>query len=297
MPALVLLGILGLVGVVRRRALRPLVPLLGGAAAGALTVLTIAFIAHRYLGDIFPLVVVAALAGLALAPTLRPRRSWGVAGIVAVAVLGVWSVWVNPALSLDYQRFSSPNADIDGRAALVRWQARLSPRSAFDVRRGDDPGPAGPEGAFFVVGDCDGLYRSDGELWAPVERTPRTGRFVGQAVLAAGAAGTTAPVVTAPSGEAPVVLRHLDGGRARFEVTDHRGLHVEGPAVTLDGARHTVEVVVDPRSTEAVVTVDGTRALDAFYLALPGEPLTLGTGWATWTPQETATPACRRLIG
>jgi hypothetical protein len=56
-------------------------------------------------------------------------------------------------------------------------------------------------------------------------------------------------------------------------------------------------VVVDPRSTEAVVTFDGARVLDGFYLALPGEPLTAGTRWATWTRGETPTPACRRLVG
>jgi hypothetical protein len=300
MPALVVLGALGLVGVVRRRELRPLVPLLGGATAGALTVLTIGFIAHRYVGDLFPLIAVAELAGLALAPTLRPPRALAIAAVALVGVLGLWSVWVNVALALDYQRFSSPNADIDGRAAMVAWQVHLSPREAFDVRRGDDPGPAGPEGSLFVVGDCDGLYRSDGELWAPVERTPGAGHVRLRATLSPRAgSGEAVPVLAAPGLPAgvPLVLRRLDGGRARFEATDRRGLHLDGEPFELDGQAHVVDLVVDPRSTEVIVTLDDRRVIDGFYLALPGEPLTVGSDWATGVEHlDTPTPACDQLV-
>src|SRR5690606_8938028 len=153
---------------------------------------------------------------------------------------------------------------------LVRWQTRLSPRSAFDVRRGDDPGPAGPVGSLFVVGDCDGLYRSDGEIWAPVERTARTGHLRVRATLDP-PGGDGAPVVVAAdgAGERPLVLRRLDDGRARFKATDRRGLHLEGTPFALDDEAHTLDIVVDGRSTEVVVTVDGTRVIDGFYLALP----------------------------
>jgi hypothetical protein len=298
MPALVGLSAVGLVGVVRRPPLQALVPVLGGAAVGGLTVLTIAFIAQRYHGDLFPFLAVAALAGLAVAPTLRPSPPLTRAAIGGLTAAAVWSVWANLALALDYQRLSSPNADVEGRAVLVDWQVRLAPRESLAVRRGDDPGPARPAGVFFVVGDCDGLYRSDGELWAAVERTPSAGHVRLRAILDP-RAGEPATVLTDLGLPGPLlVLRRLDGDRARFEITDRQGTHVDGRPFALDAEVHTLDLVADARTTEAVVTLDGDRVLDSFYLALPPEPLTVAKDWArTVELLETPTPSCRRLVG
>ena len=301
-PALALLAGFGLVGIARRRALRPLVPLIVGAAAGAMTVLAFGFIAHRYLGDIFPLVVVPALAALAVAPTLRRPRWPAIGALGVLAVLAAWSVWVNTALTLDYQRFTSPNADDDARAALVRAQVAIGPRSAFDVRRsGLDPGPVGPDGQFVIVGDCDGLYRSNGEIWAPVERTPRTGHFRFRATFAEAPAGTVRQVMTAPGAPAmvPISLRWLDDGWARFETVDLLKLRNVGKpfAVAGEGSR-SVDVIIDPRTTEVTAWVDGERVLDTKYQFLVHEQHELVAGWAVEVaPDPPPTPACRQLVG
>jgi hypothetical protein len=299
MIGLVALGALGLAGIVRRRELRALVPVLGGAAAGALTVLTIAYIAHRYVGDLFPLVAVAALAGLAWVPTLRPPRWQALAGTAGLAVLGAFSVWANLALSLDFQRFGSPNGDVAGRAVLVGWQVAVSGPSAFDVQRSPrDLPPPGPDGTFAVIGDCGGLYRSTGDEWTPVERTPATGLFRYRATFASGPPGVV-PVLRAtdPTADAPLVLRRLDDGQVRFETTDRAGTHVTGTSFAPGGEPHDVELVVDARTTEVAVTVDGDRVLQAHYSLLPADPLAPQREWAaTLDPQPTSAEVCRQLV-
>src|SRR5262249_6914492 len=147
-----------------------------------------------------PLIAVTASAGLlrVLArvddPQQRSRTSTRRAVIAVGAVLAVASLAVNFALALQYQRAYSPFTSIADRAAFIRFQAAVDDHlpggSPLPVRHGDSlPAPLAG-GTLFVVGDCAGVYWSDGVLWRPIERTPATGEYKLRATFPDRPAGT-----------------------------------------------------------------------------------------------------------
>jgi len=170
MPLLTLLAIAGLFLVFRRfradgRDLRTLRPLVVGGAVGTLGVVTIPFVDQRYLSDFVPLLLVLAGAGLFVvldAVDRRPRRV-RVTVALAAGLLALLSIWVNLGLAVVYQREFSPFTTDPERAAFVRFQ-RDAPGGANVVVRHGDALPAHPPagGTLFVVGDCDGVYWTDG---------------------------------------------------------------------------------------------------------------------------------------
>lgn len=185
MPLLAVLGVVGVVALCRpppRRGpdLRVLRLPVVGAAAGAFTVLTIAFVANRYLGDAFPLLALLAIAGLH-----RLGRWFGaklrapsvlVGGVLLV--LGLWGVAANLAFALEYQRLIAP-ADPSDRAAFIGFQYDLPFSDTSQVTQGpplegDLTGShllpsIGPRGAILIMGDCDGMYWSDGFSWSSID--------------------------------------------------------------------------------------------------------------------------------
>ncbi|MCJ7438714.1 MAG: hypothetical protein MUP97_13260 [Acidimicrobiia bacterium] len=230
---LFLLTIVGVVAVIRAprpegggataAALR--VPLLG-AAVGCAGMFVLAFLEERYQGDFVPLFVVGGAVGFWYVARLIADRSRGVrvATMTALVLAGVWSCWVTGSLTLLQQRAYGPLVTNDTRAALIDAQLDIHdvvPGGAPSrVLRGDLPlpAPASPN-TLLVVGDCDGLYWSNGRFWHPVEQTPRTGRFRLRLEVADAPAGTLEPVrsATDPRGSSILWLRHLEGGRVRFE--------------------------------------------------------------------------------
>ena len=78
-PLLSVLGIAGLTRVVVARRRHPNLAWLRGplfgAAAAAVTIFVFGFIAQRYLGDVFPFLVLAAGAGLAVATPFLARAA------------------------------------------------------------------------------------------------------------------------------------------------------------------------------------------------------------------------------
>jgi hypothetical protein len=177
MPLLVVLGVLGSVVVVRGRPSEDDVgvgvlrlPVLG-ALVGFAATLTIAFVAHRYLGDALPLLLLTSLAGLHTCGRRfgGPRTAGAVAVGVAFLLLGTWGVLANVALALDYQRVIAP-VDPELRYDFVGFQAALpaEPRVRFTTALSDN----GQRGDMTVVGDCDALLWSDGHQWYLLEGDP-----------------------------------------------------------------------------------------------------------------------------
>jgi hypothetical protein len=205
---LVVLGIVGIVATIR--APRPApgsarlevlrVPILAGTLA--IVGLTLAAaLAQRYEGDVVPLLVVAGAAGLFwLQAVLERRRRWArnlSAG--ALVALAVWSSWTTFSLTLQSQRlfyYFEPTAARErfvGSQLDVNDGLGLGPPS--DVQRGamlpKTPGfgrrpTTAPPGRFFIVGDCAGLYVSDGTTWLPIEPTSASAVFPGGDTLLAG---------------------------------------------------------------------------------------------------------------
>jgi len=141
------------------------VPVLG-AAAGCVGVLTIAFIANRYLGDLFPLLALLGLAGVQVSTSWWRRAQPTRLLAVPLVVLGLWGLAANLALAIEYQRLIAP-VDPATRVAFVEWQYELS---AGTHRVQDRSGPRGPDediaprGTIMVVSDVWCSW-SDGFGW------------------------------------------------------------------------------------------------------------------------------------
>ncbi|HUF83850.1 MAG TPA: hypothetical protein VMQ81_04570 [Acidimicrobiia bacterium] len=192
MPLLFLLSVVGATAVFLRRpaavgsrliALR--VPVLG-ALAGCFVTLSINFVAHRYLSDYLPVLVLLGLAGVNVlfvmlaAPGRRPAVVRTLT--VALAGLAAFSLWANFGLGILYQRAYNVFLSESDRTAFIGFQQDFDETvvpgdSRFDVRSGNELPDAGPAGSVFVVGDCDGLYWSDGDKWFGLERTNATGGY------------------------------------------------------------------------------------------------------------------------
>jgi hypothetical protein len=115
MPLWTVLAVVGAVAVVRRGvlgrdAVRFVVLPVAGAAAGVAGVLVIGFIAHRYLGDALPLLLLLALTGLQVVAGWVGRQQVAIGRLVMIdlALLGVLGVAVNGALAIEYQRLIAP---------------------------------------------------------------------------------------------------------------------------------------------------------------------------------------------
>lgn len=307
MPALTILAIIGLVGTARPPAtdgptLRVLRAPVLGAIAGSFVTLTIAFVAHRYLSDFMPLLVLLGAAGVhLLLRWARTRRRVGGtravrlvgAGIAAVVVV---SVAVNLGLAVLYQRKLNPGVPESELASFLRFQYDLHDRfpggEPPGIVRGGDRLPVDPPraGTLYVVGDCDGLYFSVGYDWRALERTEGTGRWrlsvrfppiVEQSPSATAAVGEWQPLVTSGTTGAAnsVAARVLPDGRVRFGYLAE-GLDEawsESPPQRLDADRTAVvDVVTDTRTGTVQVSVDGRTVLGLSTLVRPADNAVVG---------------------
>jgi hypothetical protein len=175
-PLVALLAALGLVVVAGTRRLALLRPMVLGSLVAAGGVLTIAAIAHRYLGDLLPLVVVGTITGAFVCAAAAPSNlSWRRIAAVALFGLAAWTFWANVALALSYQRLFAPPRPSD-RHAFLTTQLDIDGVLPGSIRYGEGvelPPDGAPAGALFVLGDCAELHWSDGNIWEMVEPTPR----------------------------------------------------------------------------------------------------------------------------
>jgi hypothetical protein len=98
----------------------PTIPMIG-ASAGALALLPVNYVSHRYLHDFFPLLVLAGVFGSHAVLTLRPALPRRLA-LGAVAIAFVFSVYVNCAFAITYQRVLVWGVARDRRIAF--WHVR-----------------------------------------------------------------------------------------------------------------------------------------------------------------------------
>jgi hypothetical protein len=174
MPLLFLLGCWGVVTQVRRRPAGRLhlarLPLLG-AAAGCAGVLLWGYIAGRYLADFIPFLLLASAVGLIdiwrrLAQ--RPRRVRG-AAVAVFAVLGVFGVVANTLVSMTPERDAWSSTQVGNYVSLQNDLSNITghPLSGLVVRADRLPFFA-PEGTFYDLNNCSGLYLSTGYSYATV---------------------------------------------------------------------------------------------------------------------------------
>jgi hypothetical protein len=245
--------------------------------------LTIAYVAQRYLGDVFPLLALGAVVGLPVLivwsrnRSLRTRRVGG----AILTTLVVVSVCVNVALALWSQRaFSGDDRLV---APFVRFQHEVDGRwfggDAGGITRGALGRPA-PEGTIRVVGDCDGTYWSDAEQWYAIERTNRTGRYRLRVRFPRRETGTEPLAVSGRPGVRSIVAVEYRGrDRVRFAYGSVRKTlkWYRGPTVRIDRDRaHVVELLLDWRTQQARAVMDGRRVLEPLFVAARDEPVLIG---------------------
>ena len=184
MPALVVLAVVGVVLLARRNAPTSFRIAAIGAGVGCVTMFLFCYIAHRYLGDLVPFLVVAGVVAVdALVGTgPKPWRRWAVGGL---AVLAVFGVWVNLGLGILQQGTGGSQLDQANVARFVDTRLRVNDQLGWETpvihevaRAARLPSDA-DAGDFAIVGDCDALYFFPGTkpsfleptTWRAVERT------------------------------------------------------------------------------------------------------------------------------
>ncbi|MFA5884526.1 MAG: hypothetical protein WDA60_11790 [Acidimicrobiia bacterium] len=326
MPLLTILTIIGLVALFRPRAWRGSaglaslrVPMLAAGAA-AVTIMPFGYIANRYLTDFIPLLVLGGALGLhTLMPyvTGRDARPWAkgaLAGIVALAVIGTW---FNLGLALNYQRLWSYNLHPPVVAGYLGLQNDLGGLgTVVQVGAGNPlPDAIGKPGLLAIVGDCDGLYLSDGlplnvvktSPWNAVEQTQAAGHFDLDVTFPERPAGTRVPILTFGDSSGILFAEYTDDGRVFLEYHEpDRDLVVRGlPRGYEHGTSYHLDVRADPNLDLMVVTRDDIVMLDAFY-NYKGDDYRVGTNTTTADVSEkfpgrierrrVSAPLCRKLL-
>jgi hypothetical protein len=145
------------------------------------------------------------------------------------------------------------------------------------VRRGEQLPPHRPAaGTLFVLGDCAGVYWSDGVDWHPVERTHDTGLFPMDITVRDEPPGTREMLLLAgPRGAADrIAIEHAAPRKVRFVLSSDRlPGETAGPVqrVPANGTMH-VNVVYDARQGEASVSI-GAREVLGLAFPLAGDPV------------------------
>lgn len=333
---LLLLSVLGVIAAVRSP--RPdgrspdaavlRVPILG-ALAGCVGTFVLAFLELRYQGDFLPVLALAGAAGLWYTARWLGGRHAAVRriAVATLVVLAAWSCWVFFSLTLLQQREYGPLVTRGDRGEFLDLQLDVHDAvrggAVSSLLRGDLPLPRpAPAGTLLVVGECRGLYWSDGRFWHPVEQTPRTGGYRLDLAVEPAPPGTREPVLAATDrrGSSVLWLRHLASGRARFEY------EWTGPNPRITEGVTVEEAVIGKRFGEAFPIPAGTvldvsaRLDQAGYVSVRrGDELLLSTVApvaavpaavgrqegsergstdfaGTITSRRVATPLCDRII-
>jgi hypothetical protein len=235
------------------------------------------YIAPRYLGDFVPFLVLAS--AVAMADISRRlewrRRSARVGAVGVIAVVALFSIGANIGMAI------VPTEEWDTTQVLSYVQAQKTvsdltghPLEA-SVVRGNTLPPWGPAGQLYVIGNCNGLYISNGENFStvPTEQYHRTtwmtvelGRAFQHAfrlTVKSPKSGGMESVPLVSAGQYTVKVNatsSMDGHGVQLSF----GLYRTGRAVQLtkpfevnSGATHSVAVTTDPVKHQIGLALDG----------------------------------------
>jgi hypothetical protein len=186
MPVLFVAGLWGVItpfGPRRPMIVRSFRILLVAAAASAAAMLIYGTVYERFLADFMPLLVLASTIGVVdvfrrLDRRGRAARNLIVAGIGALALFGFVA---NTGIAITPQK-SWTKAQADHFVEVEKAFSDVTGHPlGHDVVEGRSLPAEAPIGQLFIVGNCQGLYISDGEgsafpfpalIWRPVELAP-----------------------------------------------------------------------------------------------------------------------------
>jgi hypothetical protein len=285
-PALTVLCVGGLVWTVRTRRRRGpderLWPHWLGPVIGSTSVLLFAFVANRYLADLYPLVVVGGIVGFHAAGQAsarwRPQRRLLLLGGLAT-LIGVGLV-VNLALALEYQNERGPVVPESWRADWIDRRLDLPGAPRAETVGLDQAFPPVADGGLLAVGDCDGLYVGVRDRWLAVERGPGVGVYDVAVDLDDLPTGDRFPLLSyGGDGAQATVVGVVRTGESTIRVDvllpeSYDADWVLGIPTDLDG-RRTLRVVGDRRQPTGNV-VHGTTLLNVQSLPVVDDPVHLG---------------------
>ena len=322
-PLLFLLSIWGLVTAFRPKAIgkvaRTRLLLLASGSAGAALLLW-GYIAPRYLGDFVPFLVLASAVAFAdIFRRLETRtRRIRVGSLFIIGVVALFSITANVGMAI------APNEEWDTTQVVNYVQAQKAvsdltghPLESEVVRANSLP-RWGPAGQLYVIGDCSGLYISNGENYAtvPKQQYQRTtwmtvelgDPFQHTFRLSVDSAKLTGPeTIPLVQAGAYTLTLTMTPTTAPHEVRSWFGMQsgagtVRGPYFNVDPASaHAVVVTTDPEKHQFAGTLDGVVHM-AVTSRGQQQPIHLAnstTASDALTVKSLATPPtlCRSLIG
>ncbi|MEM1332880.1 MAG: hypothetical protein AAGG08_05420 [Actinomycetota bacterium] len=266
MPVLLVAAI----GLRSRRLTAPWWMAIGACAMAAIPTLTIGFVAHRYLVDLVPLLVVLAVLGAPRVVGWRFGRS-------ALSVAAAIGLTVAVALGvLGRNLYLLPDADDTADFLRTRYALHdvYGATPPPDLERRDTLGPPAPDGTTVLVGDCDAVAVSDGDGWDRVE-VRRGGRFA--ATL--GGRAERGIVATGPDWEIGIV--EADGQVLLDYTSGSTSLRSE-PLDVRVGDEIELDVLTEGELAGLEVRVDGAEEAALVAFLLPGSgPITPTPGWTS----------------
>ena len=330
MPLLFFLSCWGMITAFRpkpfgKAALTRLLLLASGTACAAL--LLWGYIAPRYLADFIPFLVLAS--GVAMVDIWRRlegrRRPMRIGAFALIALVAVFTIAANVGMAV------TPNEQWNPTQVLHYVQAQKAVGDLTggtlkaNVVRGSSLPLYGPADQLYVIGDCDGLYISNGEnysmvpnasflrnTWMAVERGHGF-QHTFRATFSRSASGEPAPVPLVSAGPDSVSVSVVPTARRLLRVSfsfasPDRTVHdIFGVTPLVNpGSTHQVVVITDLAKHLAQVSMDGTAYLvgsldttqpvhvEAQQADSGGTPPALSvTNITASTPQPTL---CRSLI-
>jgi hypothetical protein len=293
MPLLFLLSLWGLVTAFRPKpigqvALTRILLLSAGSAGAAL--LLWGYIAPRYLGDFVPFLVIAsAVAIVDIWRRLEGKtRSVRIGAFGIIALVALFSVVANIGIAI------TPNEEFNTVQVFhyVEAQKALSDITGHPidsrVMRGRSLPAWAPADQLFVIGNCDGLYVSNGEdystvpseqyqrtTWMAVERGHAFQHSYAITFGDPGSSGTESrPLVTAGSSTVGVTVASTPSpGRVRVTFDQYgQGPPRHGYSIDVRaGSTQQVVVITDPAKHLVQVTIGATTTLSGTLAK--GEPI------------------------
>ena len=258
-----------------------------------LPTLTIGYIAHRYLADLVPVLIVAAAPGTVVALVYRARLSRIArrAATVFVATLATIAMLGQASLALqgrylhflptrdDQRQFTSLQVEIH-EAMFGEIPANVS------AATGDVPAPVAD--GIVVLDHCAGLYRSDGTHWMALERLGGAGRRL---VLDGPIPTTTTLLATGTDWNLSVEPRN-DGFVVVYVATD---LNLVSDQFTATDRSLVLDVVADPSTGELQVRAGDKLVLD--HWLIPNRGLTPAEGWQQLPGSASLCTRLDRILG
>jgi hypothetical protein len=266
-PALVAAALVGLASLVRARRVPWLVTAVG-LGIGLVPTLTISFIAHRYLADFVPLLVVLGAPGVwSVHAWAASRRARAGATIAAIGLVTCGTI-VTTALTLQAHSLLMATS-ADDRRAFIDLQYDVD-RTLFDrappavVQRPTVEG-TGRRGDIVLLPGCRAVYWSTGSEWAQVEAGPGLGWELRGEVPPGGA-----DLITARGWTLRVERTSSERVRAVYTAD---GVRRAGPSFPLEVREVlTVEVALDPVNRRVTVLRSDEAILTAWLVGVGGGP-------------------------